>query len=34
MIGFLGLGQEVGTEEALPLGELAHQLQQVHEGAG
>lgn len=31
--GVLGSGQEVGAAEALSIGQLAHQLQQVHAGA-
>ncbi len=32
--GILGLGQKVGSAQALSLSELAHQLQQVYESLG
>ena len=32
--GVLGPGQEAGAEEALPIGQLAHLLLQVHQVAG
>lgn len=34
LLGVLGFGQEAGSEEALPIRQLAHQLQQIHPRPG